>query len=190
MENLRCLWCQSDSNGKKYCCRQCGINWHNKNRVLTPNTLIKCSVCGREKQIWLPPSRKHDAEKNCKDYGKFCSRQCAGSMRTGNKHPRWKGGILIDRDGYRMVHSPNHPGSDKRGYIREHRLVMEEKIGRALKRSEVVHHIDDDPMNNDPSNLVLYPSNREHKRDDYKKRSTDSLGRLLPKTTNSQGDSR
>ena len=38
-------------------------------------------------------------------------------------------------------------------------LVM---LGRPLLRTEVVHHKDDDPANNDPSNLQVFASNTDH----------------------------
>lgn len=46
------------------------------------------------------------------------------------------------------------------GYIKlggrhEHRVVMEEMIGRPLRSDEIVHHTDEVKFNNDPSNLVL-----------------------------------
>jgi hypothetical protein len=50
------------------------------------------------------------------------------------------------------------------GYIAEHRLVMARTLGRLLSRTEVVHHIDHNPSNNDPGNLMLFSSNAEHKR--------------------------
>ncbi len=43
-----------------------------------------------------------------------------------------------------------------------HRLVMEEHLGRELKSSEVVHHIDKDKSNNKLSNLVLFSTQSEH----------------------------
>lgn len=36
-----------------------------------------------------------------------------------------------------------------------HRLLAEKALGRPLKKSEVVHHLDYDRTNNDPSNLVI-----------------------------------
>jgi len=32
---------------------------------------------------------------------------------------------------------------------------MEEQLGRKLKSNEIVHHIDGNPLNNDPENLEL-----------------------------------
>jgi transposase len=61
-----------------------------------------------------------------------------------------------------MEHSPEHPGANRHGYVLQHRLVAEAVLGRFLSRLEVVHHEDNDPSNNDPSNLWLFPSQREH----------------------------
>jgi len=39
--------------------------------------------------------------------------------------------------------------------IDEHRVIAMEKIGRVLRRNEVVHHLDGDKMNNAPENLAV-----------------------------------
>ena len=57
--------------------------------------------------------------------------------------------------GYIKVFKPEHPFSDNKGYMLEHRLVMEIKLGRYLKQDEIVHHKDGDRENNDISNLKL-----------------------------------
>ena len=76
----------------------------------------------------------------------------------------WKGGRTVDADGYILVKTPGHPHADNRGYVREHRLVMEGLIGRYLTPTEVVHHDDRNRANNSPGNLLLFPSNAEHLR--------------------------
>lgn len=58
---------------------------------------------------------------------------------------------------YRLIHLPNHPDSTSDGYVREHRLIAEQVIGRRLKQNEVVHHVDGDTLNNSPENLQVLP---------------------------------
>ena len=83
-------------------------------------------------------------------------------MFTGDKNPAWKGGRFTEKRGYVNVWVPDHPYANKSGYIREHRLVMENHIGRYLTKDEVVHHKDENPSNNDISNLELYEKNITH----------------------------
>lgn len=72
----------------------------------------------------------------------------------GKKHYNWNGGIKIHL-GYRCIKCEEHPFAVN-GYVREHRLIMEKKIGRFLKPNEVVHHIDGDKLNNNIKNLKLF----------------------------------
>jgi hypothetical protein len=83
--------------------------------------------------------------------------------RPGRNH-FWKGGRTVDSYGYVLVKTPEHPNKDHRGYVREHRLVMEQQLGRYLEPSEVVDHRDGNTSNNDPANLRLFASNAEHLR--------------------------
>ena len=69
---------------------------------------------------------------------------------------------MVDEDGYILVKSPDHPYKDRHGYVREHRLVVEAKIGRYLDPQEVVHHRDNDRQNNHVDNLELFGSNAMH----------------------------
>lgn len=52
----------------------------------------------------------------------------------------------------------------RRGPVHVHRIVAAEMLGRDLLPGEVVHHIDGDKHNNDPSNLAVLPSQAEHAR--------------------------
>ncbi len=90
------------------------------------------------------------------------------------------------RNGYVRVYAPDHPRADSKGYVFEHRLVMEKKIGRYLTETEVVHHRNDNPSDNRISNLQLFPDNAAHKAHDVKKRRRDSKGRLLPLEKNAK----
>lgn len=76
----------------------------------------------------------------------------------------WRGGYTVDEQGYILKKCPDHPQADAAGYVRMHRLVMEEVLGRPLLRTEVVDHRNGDTSDNEPSNLRLFASNAEHLR--------------------------
>ena len=80
----------------------------------------------------------------------------------GYRNGRWKGGRIIDEDGYILIKQRKHPHCNRHGYVREHRLVVEKVLGRYLTPREVVHHIDGNKQNNRPDNLQVYGSNGKH----------------------------
>jgi len=73
----------------------------------------------------------------------------------GKNHWNWKGGKKINSQGYILIYSPNHPYKDNQKYVREHRLVMEKKIGRYILPTEIVHHINGKVDDNRIENLQL-----------------------------------
>jgi hypothetical protein len=105
-----------------------------------------------------------------------CSKRC-GLVAFNKQNPdrfkgknsyRWKGGKRVTR-GYVFVNAPDHPsckGTLKR-YVAEHRLVMEEVLGRFLEPHEQVHHKNGIRGDNRPENLELWetqhpPGQRTH----------------------------
>jgi hypothetical protein len=88
----------------------------------------------------------------------FCGKACLGKYRTkhltGEKAANWKGGRSANR-GRVMVFKPDHPNAQSNGYVYRYRLVAEATLGRPLSADEVVHHIDDDETNDEPSNLLV-----------------------------------
>lgn len=72
-----------------------------------------------------------------------------------SKHPHWKGGISKTELGYILIRKSDHPFAKKNGYVLEHRLVMENYLGRLLKPNEIVHHISGDITDNRIENLKL-----------------------------------
>lgn len=141
-----------------------------KNRVshlrenLSRETLDKLS----KSQKGIPSHRK--GLKMEKEYGrkraKLIKQKQSKSkigMYNGKRNPKWKGGIKLGPGGYVFVYKPNHPNNIK-GYIQEHRLIMEKYVGRYLKPKEEIHHINGVKNNNRIKNLVLLKNRSEHRK--------------------------
>lgn len=64
---------------------------------------------------------------------------------------------------YEYIKRPEHPFATKKGYVMEHRLVMEKHLGRYLYPDEIVHHLNKDSLDNRLDNLSLV-SQRMHTR--------------------------
>jgi HNH endonuclease len=87
----------------------------------------------------------------------LCVNHYMNFKRTGDpcSQKRAPNGAGTVTNGYRMIF---HNGKQ----IREHRYVAEQMLGRALLPNEVVHHIDGNTLNNDPSNLQVLDSQSVH----------------------------
>lgn len=92
-------------------------------------------------------------------------------LQTGKNHPRWNGGrIVVKSRGkqYVMVLCPNHPRNEGRSdslsrYVFEHILVVEKALGKILRFTAVVHHVDENGLNNQNPNLVACHDDAYHK---------------------------
>lgn len=97
---------------------------------------------------------------------------------SGAENNNWKGGAYYHSDGYVYEYVPNHPDAVKaKGYVLQHRLVMEQKLGRPLRPNEVVHHMNEVKDDNRPENLELHDRSthmKHHKVD----ASRDKAGRF------------
>lgn len=81
---------------------------------------------------------------------------------TGENNPNWKGGrSWVGRSKDPKTHYVLVRINGR--YVKEHRYVMEQHLGRKLLRTEEVHHKDTNKFNNDISNLEVL-SKSEHAR--------------------------
>ncbi len=83
-----------------------------------------------------------------------------GEKITGSNNGRYLAGKYINKNGYIMILRPDHPHGHK-GYVLEHRLLMESHVGRYLKSYECVHHINEIKTDNRVENFFL-TSIKEH----------------------------
>lgn len=80
----------------------------------------------------------------------------------------YKGGCTCLYGGYVWEFCPGHHLQNKWGWVAQHRIVAEDKLGRPLRQSrdpqigEHVHHIDGRRENNDPQNLEVMTKSRHH----------------------------
>lgn len=82
---------------------------------------------------------------------------------AGPRNPNWRGGRSIASNGYVLVRLPGHHLADVRGYVYEHRLVAEQKLGRRLRPGEIPHHINRVKTDNRPENIEVVPSAAHHR---------------------------
>ena len=80
------------------------------------------------------------------------------------KHRKIFDGRLKSFYGYIMIYKPDHPYAirQKQSYVPEHRLIMENHIGRYLRPSERVHHINGIKDDNRIENLKLFKDSSSH----------------------------
>lgn len=130
----------------------------------------KCVDCGRPVKTGMRCGMCRERHRGSPCLGK-CGKTvvwgcvsgfCMSCVRLGEKSPGWKGGRNITSDGYVRVyiHDLLNPGLSKSstvgGYILEHRLVMEQRLGRYLHSNENVHHKNGQRDDNHSDNLELW----------------------------------
>jgi len=102
-------------------------------------------------------------------------------MPSNRAHKRFHTtGILSSEDSdYNQVCNPTSESWSRHNA----RIVMAVKLGRVLKSSEIVHHIDGDLYNNDPENLRLFASSSEHTKFHNKQDGGPMLGKRHTEST-------
>lgn len=112
-----------------------------------------CTCCGAV--MYRPPSQRKRGRP-------FCSRQCHMALLNAELNPTRMTPEVRAKLRESRLGSGNGKTYTKVYGRHEHRIVAEQMLGRPLLPGEVVHHIDRDKRNNDPSNLMVFPSQAAH----------------------------
>lgn len=100
-----------------------------------------------------------------------------------DEFPSYKGGHTCLYGGYVWEFCPGHPLQNYWGWVPQHRLVAEDKMGRPLIQSsdedvaEVAHHKDHCKTNNHPDNLEIM-AKRPHRQYHARERAEAQKARL------------
>lgn len=136
-----------------FCCRECARGYLSE----------KMTRMNRE----LNPTRMRDETRRKisatrKERGLGFSKPYTGGAKPGHKvseETRRKLSTAFCGAG-----DPNPNSYEKTLGRHTHRIVAEQKLGRPLRKGEVVHHIDGNKRNNAPENLMVFKSQAEHAR--------------------------
>lgn len=168
MIEYECLQCKKKTfkhpcqQNRKFCSNNCYWSWMvgKKNPSRKKRKKCVCEFCGKEFE-----KRLHHFKNGKKP--KFCSSECwceYRRQRPCEQHPMWKGGVTRHSSGYILIKAEDNPRADKDGYVYAQVLIMEDFLGRFLKKKEIVHHINGIKDDNRIENLYLCKDGREHVR--------------------------
>ena len=128
------FYVQPSQRASRFCSRDCKDRAGRTRGI----ELRKCVGCGRKFPFELK-MEKFNA-------GLYCTRDCYDKHRLAQSIGRTK----VRHDGYVVVRT------EDRGWVPQHRIVMEEKLGRLLLPTENVHHKNGQRDDNRISNLELW----------------------------------
>lgn len=116
---------------------------------------VPCHLCGKIRLRTEAYVKRQKAVGNI-----FCSMSCSTTFQTRilEKHPHYKGGKILRYKKYvkyYYIKVKNHPFGGKQKYFPEHVLVMEKHLGRYIKKGELVHHINENTLDNRIENLEV-----------------------------------
>lgn len=124
---------------------------------------VQCELCGEQRIIrWHSMWKKENHHcRSCIPRLKLTGKKHSLERRINQSRSLQKeGGGWRIQEGYKQinVYEQGHFRKDqhkKGSYVMEHILIMEKHLGRSIEKHELVHHVDEDRVNNSIDNLYL-----------------------------------
>ena len=130
-----------------------------------------CGLCDVMIQEYDNKGRKRMYEEH--HYSYLRENKLIGEKTFNYKTGKWK------YRGYVFVSCPEHPRARPDGYIQEHILVLENKLGRPLEKREHTHHINGIKDDNRPENLTVLDKSKHGSHHSIERWKRDKQKNLL-----------
>ena len=126
---------------------------------------VICDECGVA--VKMPPAQFRRAKNH------FCSKKCHMKFMNRELNPTRMTPEVRKKISDSRINSGEQKTYQKLNGRHTHRTVAEQVLGRPLQEGEIVHHIDGDKRNNDPSNLMVMTQS-EHARLHFRKKVVEN----------------
>lgn len=156
----QCLFCENEAGIdkrkriRKCCSNSCVTKLSARNRSMKEKKCIACSL------IYLPKftSKQLFCTKSCKAKFMWKNGRCKVPSEISLKNL-----IPFKNEGKSQLHGNNRYKRIGKKGIKEHRLIVEQHLGRKLDRSEHIHHINGNPRDNRIENLKIVSASEHGK---------------------------